>query len=199
MKHKVATTVNGQRREHEVEARLLLVHYLRDVVGLTGTHIGCDTSPFCPCTILVHVPAVQLCSIFSVHASVKFSTPIHLFAQHGPLHPRPPPFWAYSHLPSSLLLSAPIPCPPSLPPLCLLPPPAPLSPPLLFPSLRLFPPSRPILSLLSLPSDSSSFSPFTSSPPLFLLLFMPFPHLSFLTPFFATVFQGLRAQRLTGR
>jgi len=44
MKHKVATTVNGHKHEHEVEPRLLLVHYLRDVVGLTGTHIGCDTS-----------------------------------------------------------------------------------------------------------------------------------------------------------
>ena len=44
MKHKVATTINGRRNEHEVEPRLLLVHYIRDVAGLTGTHIGCDTS-----------------------------------------------------------------------------------------------------------------------------------------------------------
>src|SRR5450759_1511797 len=50
MKHKVSTTVNGTRREHEVESRLLLVHYLRDVVGLTGTHIGCDTSQCGACT-----------------------------------------------------------------------------------------------------------------------------------------------------
>src|SRR6266851_4513070 len=53
MKHKVATTINGRRHEHEVEARLLLVHYIRDEAGLTGTHIGCDTSQCGACTILV--------------------------------------------------------------------------------------------------------------------------------------------------
>src|SRR5438552_3514338 len=53
MKLKVATTVNGRRHEHEVEPRLLLVHYLRDNLGLTGTHIGCDTSQCGACTILV--------------------------------------------------------------------------------------------------------------------------------------------------
>ena len=62
MKHKVATTVNGQRREHEVEPRLLLVHYLRDVVGLTGTHIGCDTSQCGACTVLMDGKAVRSCT-----------------------------------------------------------------------------------------------------------------------------------------
>src|SRR5713101_728868 len=59
MKHKVAVTVNGRKHEHEVEPRLLLVHYLRDVVGLTGTHIGCDTSQCGACTIHVDGKAVM--------------------------------------------------------------------------------------------------------------------------------------------
>src|SRR5215813_5987787 len=51
MKHKVSVTINGKQREDEVEPRLLLVHYLRDVAGLTGTHIGCDTSQCGACTV----------------------------------------------------------------------------------------------------------------------------------------------------
>src|SRR6266849_3995301 len=53
MKHKVSTTVNGRKHEDEVEPRLLLVHHLRDNLGLTGTHIGCDTSQCGACTILI--------------------------------------------------------------------------------------------------------------------------------------------------
>src|SRR2546430_11979298 len=63
MKHKVAVTVNGRKHEHEVEPRLLLVHYLRDVVGLTGTHIGCDTSQCGACTIHVDGQAVKSCTM----------------------------------------------------------------------------------------------------------------------------------------
>ena len=76
MKHKVATIVNGQHREHEVEPRLLLVHYLRDVVGLTGTHIGCDTTQCGACTILVDGNAVKSCNMFAVHAEGKSITTI---------------------------------------------------------------------------------------------------------------------------
>jgi len=68
MKQKVSLTVNGQRREDEVEPRLLLVHYLRDVAGLTGTHVGCDTSQCGACTIHVDGKAVKSCTMFAVQA-----------------------------------------------------------------------------------------------------------------------------------
>src|SRR5437660_12187220 len=76
MKHKVATTINGHRHEHEVEPRLLLVHYIRDVVGLTGTHIGCDTSQCGACTILVDGNAVKSCTMFAVQAEGRSLTTI---------------------------------------------------------------------------------------------------------------------------
>jgi aerobic carbon-monoxide dehydrogenase small subunit len=93
MKHKVATTVNGQRREHEVEPRLLLVHYLRDVVGLTGTHIGCDTSQCGACTIHVDGKAVKSCTMFAVQAEGKHITTIEGMAKDGELHPLQQAFW----------------------------------------------------------------------------------------------------------
>ncbi len=58
MTHSVAVTVNGRRREDQVEPRLLLVHYLREGAGLTGTHIACDTSPCGACTVLIVGEAV---------------------------------------------------------------------------------------------------------------------------------------------
>jgi carbon-monoxide dehydrogenase small subunit len=94
MKHKVATTVNGQRREHEVEPRLLLVHYLRDVVGLTGTHIGCDTSQCGACTVTVDGKAVKSCTMFAVQAEGKSITTIEgMAAKDGTLHPLQQAFW----------------------------------------------------------------------------------------------------------
>src|SRR6059036_2369579 len=62
MKHKVAVTVNGRKHEHEVEPRLLLVHHLRDNLGLTGTHIGCDTSQCGSCTTGFIMAAAYLLS-----------------------------------------------------------------------------------------------------------------------------------------
>jgi len=93
MKHKVSTTVNGSRREHEVEPRLLLVHYLRDVVGLTGTHIGCDTSQCGACTILVDGKAVKSCTMFAVQAEGKQLQTIEGLAKDGELHPIQQAFW----------------------------------------------------------------------------------------------------------
>ena len=87
MKHKVSTTVNGLRHEDEVEPRLLLVHYLRDVVGLTGTHIGCDTSQCGACTILIGGPAVKSCTMFAVQAEGANITTIEGLAKNGELHP----------------------------------------------------------------------------------------------------------------
>ena len=87
MKHRVSTTVNGRRHEDEVEPRLLLVHYLRDNLGLTGTHIGCDTSQCGACTILVDDQAVKSCTMFAVQAEGKSLTTIEGMAKDGELHP----------------------------------------------------------------------------------------------------------------
>jgi aerobic carbon-monoxide dehydrogenase small subunit len=93
MKHRVATTVNGRQHEHEVEPRLLLVHYLRDVLGLTGTHIGCDTSQCGACTILVDGKAVKSCTMFAVQAEGKNLMTIEGLATDGELHPIQQAFW----------------------------------------------------------------------------------------------------------
>ena len=93
MKHKVATTINGRRHEDEVEPRLLLVHYIRDVAGLTGTHIGCDTSQCGACTILVDGKAVKSCTMFAVQAEGRSLTTIEGMAKDGELHPLQQAFW----------------------------------------------------------------------------------------------------------
>ena len=93
MKHKVAVTVNGRKHEHEVEPRLLLVHYLRDVVGLTGTHIGCDTSQCGACTIHVDGKAVKSCTMFAVQADGRNLTTIEGMANGDQLHPIQQAFW----------------------------------------------------------------------------------------------------------
>ncbi|MQA13861.1 MAG: 2Fe-2S iron-sulfur cluster binding domain-containing protein [Pseudonocardiaceae bacterium] len=67
-RHHVRITVNGVAREDEVEARLLLVHYLREVRGLTGTHVGCDTSNCGACTVMLDGQTVKSCSVFAVAA-----------------------------------------------------------------------------------------------------------------------------------
>jgi carbon-monoxide dehydrogenase small subunit len=93
MKHKVATTVNGHKHEHEVEPRLLLVHYLRDVVGLTGTHIGCDTSQCGACTVLVDGRSAKSCTIFAVQADGSEVVTIEGLAKNGELHALQQGFW----------------------------------------------------------------------------------------------------------
>ena len=93
MKHKVALTVNGSRREDEVEPRLLLVHYLRDVAGLTGTHIGCDTSQCGACTVLLDGKAVKSCTLFAVQAEGANIQTIEGLAKGEQLHPLQQAFW----------------------------------------------------------------------------------------------------------
>jgi aerobic carbon-monoxide dehydrogenase small subunit len=93
MKRKVALTVNGSRREDEVEPRLLLVHYLRDVAGLTGTHIGCDTSQCGACTVLVDGKAVKSCTVFAVQAQDANVQTIEGLAKGDQLHPLQQAFW----------------------------------------------------------------------------------------------------------
>ena len=93
MKHKVATTINGRKHEDEVESRLLLVHYIRDVAGLTGTHIGCDTSQCGACTILVDGKSVKSCTMFAVQAEGRNLMTIEGMAKDGELHPLQQAFW----------------------------------------------------------------------------------------------------------
>jgi len=86
-------TINGQKVSHEVEPRLLLVHYIREVVGLTGTHVGCDTSQCGACTILIDGQAVKACTLFAVQADGVTITTIEGLAKNGELHPIQQGFW----------------------------------------------------------------------------------------------------------
>ena len=83
----IKVTVNGQVHEHEVEPRLLLVDYLREVLGLTGTHVGCDTSNCGACTIVVDGRAVKSCTLLAVQADGAEITTIEGLASDGSLHP----------------------------------------------------------------------------------------------------------------
>ncbi len=80
-------TVNGKAAEHDVEPRLLLVHYLRDVVGLTGTNVGCDTSSCGACTVLVEGESVKSCTMLAVQADGAAITTIEGLANGDELHP----------------------------------------------------------------------------------------------------------------
>jgi carbon-monoxide dehydrogenase small subunit len=92
-KREVSITVNGRPTQNAVEPRLLLVHYLRDVLGLTGTHIGCDTSQCGACTVHLDGEAVKSCTIFTVQANGHEVRTIEGMAQDGNLHPLQEGFW----------------------------------------------------------------------------------------------------------
>jgi aerobic carbon-monoxide dehydrogenase small subunit len=83
----VTVTVNGQARSAEVETRLLLVHFLRETLGLTGTHIGCDTSSCGACTVLLDGTPVKSCTMFAVQADGRDITTVEGLAVPGGLHP----------------------------------------------------------------------------------------------------------------
>lgn len=88
MLKQIKLTVNGQEHSVEVEPRLLLVHLVREVLNLTGTHIGCDTSSCGACTILLDGKSVKSCTILAVQANGKSVTTIEgLAPEGGPLHP----------------------------------------------------------------------------------------------------------------
>jgi carbon-monoxide dehydrogenase small subunit len=89
----VTLSVNGQSETQQVEPRLLLVHFLRDVLGLTGTHVGCDTSQCGACTILLDGAAVKSCSLFAVQAEGRAVTTIEGLAKGGKLHAVQQAFW----------------------------------------------------------------------------------------------------------
>jgi carbon-monoxide dehydrogenase small subunit len=90
---RVNLTVNGQRRADEVEPRMLLVHYLRDVAQLTGTHVGCETSMCGACTVLMNGKAVKSCTMLAVQAEGAEVTTVEGLAKDGKLHPVQEGFW----------------------------------------------------------------------------------------------------------
>ena len=82
----VSITVNGEEQQHEVESRTLLVHYLRDTLGLTGTHVGCDTSQCGACTVHLDGRSVKSCTVLAVQADGGVVTTIEGIALNGTMH-----------------------------------------------------------------------------------------------------------------
>lgn len=85
--------LNGQRREDEVESRTLLVHYIRDIAGLTGTHVGCESTLCGACTVLMDGKAVKSCTVLALQADGSRITTIEGLAENGKLHPLQEGFW----------------------------------------------------------------------------------------------------------
>ena len=90
---KVSMTVNGKATERDVEPRMLLVHFLRDELGLTGANVGCDTSQCGSCTIHLNGTAVKSCTVLAVQADGATITTIEGLASNGNLHPMQQAFW----------------------------------------------------------------------------------------------------------
>jgi len=90
---KIDVTVNGRRRHADVDPRLLLVHFLREHLRLTGTHVGCDTTQCGACTVLVDGRSAKSCTIFAVQADGCEITTIEGLARDGQLHPLQEAFW----------------------------------------------------------------------------------------------------------
>jgi aerobic carbon-monoxide dehydrogenase small subunit len=89
----VTVTINGQEHRAEVEARLLLVHFIRETVGLTGTHIGCDTTSCGACVVLLDDRPVKSCTLFAVQANGRQIRMVEGLEQGGQLHPIQEGFW----------------------------------------------------------------------------------------------------------
>jgi carbon-monoxide dehydrogenase small subunit len=92
-RHQISLTVNGEKVTREVEARTLLVHFIREHLELTGTHIGCDTTSCGACTVLLDGRAVKSCTVFAVQADQGNVETIESLAAGGKLHPLQEGFW----------------------------------------------------------------------------------------------------------
>ena len=93
MQKTILVTVNGQEHERSVEPRLLLVHFLREELGLTGTHIGCESSVCGACTVSVEDRTIKSCTMLAVQADGKDVRTIEGMAENGNLHPVQEGFW----------------------------------------------------------------------------------------------------------
>jgi aerobic carbon-monoxide dehydrogenase small subunit len=92
-KHTISVTVNGEQHKAEIDSRLLLVHFIRENLSLTGTHIGCDTTSCGACTVTVDGQAIKSCTMFAVQANGKSIATIEGVAEGGALHPLQEGFW----------------------------------------------------------------------------------------------------------
>jgi carbon-monoxide dehydrogenase small subunit len=92
-RHSITVNVNGEATTREVDARTLLVHFLREDLDLTGTHIGCDTTSCGACTVLLDGVAVKSCTLFAVQADGAGVETIEALAAGGALHPLQEGFW----------------------------------------------------------------------------------------------------------
>lgn len=92
-RHTVNVTVNGEAITKEVESRLLLVHFVREILDLTGTHIGCDTTSCGACTVLLNGKAVKSCTVFAAQTDGGTIETIEALAADGNLHPLQEGFW----------------------------------------------------------------------------------------------------------
>lgn len=90
---KISLSINGAKHEADIEPRLLLVHFIRDLAGLTGSHIGCETSICGACTVLMDGKPVKSCAILAVQAVGSEITTIEGLAKNGQLHPVQEGFW----------------------------------------------------------------------------------------------------------
>ena len=93
MTETITLTINGKSYTHDVEPRLLLIHYLRDVVGLTGSHIGCETSLCGACTVQLNDKIVKSCTLFAVQANGMDVLTIEGLAKDGKMHSMQQAFW----------------------------------------------------------------------------------------------------------
>jgi carbon-monoxide dehydrogenase small subunit len=90
---RLSLTINGEQRDDDVDPRTLLVHYIRDIAGLTGTHVGCETSLCGACTVHLNGNAVKSCTMLAVQAEGATVTTIEGMAKGGELHPLQEGFW----------------------------------------------------------------------------------------------------------
>ena len=94
-KIRIQAIVNGQRYDHEVEPRLLLVDYLREVVGLVGTHFGCDTTSCGACTVVIDGRSAKSCTWLAVQVDGREILTVEGLARNGELHPVQAAFWEH--------------------------------------------------------------------------------------------------------
>ena len=93
MSYRISVNINGRLHQSSVEPRLLLVHYLRNTLGLTGTHVGCDTSQCGACTIILNGRAVKSCTLLAVQANGSELLTVEGLSTDGNLHPVQEAFW----------------------------------------------------------------------------------------------------------
>jgi aerobic carbon-monoxide dehydrogenase small subunit len=91
--HEITITINGEQHTRTVDARTLLVHFIRENLGLTGTHIGCDTTSCGACTVSIDGEAIKSCTVFAVQADGATIETVEGLAAGGKLHPLQEGFW----------------------------------------------------------------------------------------------------------